>query len=109
MLEVKYDNRVEVEIEIEEYIPLIEITISPSLRLIVPTLDSIKITEMIATLYSKDLKKYWSKLPLSVKILTANRKFPLYVLLDAERRMLDGRSLKACKNETMVERLRNEK
>ena len=95
LLEVKYDNRVEVEIEIEEYIPLIEITISPlSLRLIVPTLDSIKITEMIATLYSQRFEKVLGKLPLSVKILTANRKFPLYVLLDAERRMLDDREFK---------------
>ncbi len=96
LLEVKYDNRVEIEIiEIEEYIPLIEITVSPlSLRLIVPTLDSIKITEMVTVLYSQRFEKVLGKLPLNVKILTANRKFPLYVLLDAERRMLDDSEFK---------------
>ncbi|WP_213698219.1 CRISPR-associated protein Csx11 [Acetomicrobium sp.] len=79
----------------QEYMPLIEITISPmSLRLIVPTLDSIKITKMIATLYSQRFEKVLGKLPLNMKILTANRKFPLYVLLDAERRMLDDREFK---------------
>ena len=95
---LKDKSRIEVNKEktkYEEYIPLIEITISPiSLRLIVPTLDSIKITEMIATLYYQRFEKVLGKLPLNVKILTSNRKFPLYVLLDAERRMLDDREFK---------------
>jgi len=79
----------------EEYIPFIEITISPiSLCLIVPTLDSVKIVDMIARLYSERFKRVLGKLPLNVKVLTVNRKFPLYVLLDAERRMLGDRVFK---------------
>ncbi|MCD6450270.1 MAG: CRISPR-associated protein Csx11, partial [Thermotogaceae bacterium] len=34
------------------------------------------------------------KLPLNTKFLVANRKFPLYVLLDAEKRMLEGEEFK---------------
>lgn len=79
----------------EEYIPLTEIIISPiSLCLIVPTLDSVKIVDMIAQLYSERFRRVLGKLPLNVKVLTANRKFPLYVLLDAERRMLGDRVFK---------------
>jgi len=98
LLETNDDNRVktlEEDVPLEKYIPLIKITASPiSLRLIVPTLDSVKIVDMIARLYSERFKRVLGKLPLNVKVLTVNRKFPLYVLLDAERRMLGDRVFK---------------
>lgn len=78
-------------IETEEYYPLIEINKSPlSLRLIVPALDSIKIIELITKFYDERFKKVLGKLPLNVKLLMTKRKFPLYILLDAENRMLEG-------------------
>ena len=49
---------------------------------------------MIATLYSR-FEKYWASCPSKREDFdSANRKFPLYVLLDAERRMLDDREFK---------------
>lgn len=74
----------------EEYYPFIEITKSPlSLRLLVPTLDSMKIINLITKSYNERFKKVLGKLPLNIKLLVAKRKFPLYVLLDAEKRMLE--------------------
>ena len=82
-------------IEIEEYYPLIKINKSPlSLRLIVPALDSIKIIELITKLYNERFKKVLGKLPLNIKLLVAKRKFPLYILLEAENRMLEGDEFK---------------
>ena len=85
----------EKSIETEEYYPLIEINRSPlSLRLIVPASDSMKITELITKLYNERFEKVLGKLPLNIKLLVAKRKFPLYVLLDAEKRCLKGMNLK---------------
>lgn len=75
----------------EEYYPFIEINRSPlSLRLIVPAQDSIKIINLITNLYNEMFKRVIGKLPLNIKLLVTKRKFPLYVLLDAENRMLEG-------------------
>lgn len=83
------------ETAVEEYYPFIEINKSPlSLCLIVPASDSVKIAELAVDLYGKKFENAVGKLPLSVKLLVANRKFPLYVLLDAESRMLEGDEFK---------------
>ncbi len=82
-------------IEREEYNPLIVINRSPlSLRLIVPALDSMKIMELVTKLYNERFKKVLGKLPLNAKLLVAKRKFPLYILLDSENRMLEGEVFK---------------
>lgn len=76
----------------EEYIPFIEINRSPlSLRIIVPAADSIKIIEIITKLFNDRFEKVLGKLPLNIKLLVADRKFPMYVLLEAEGRMLEGK------------------
>ncbi len=89
-------NKIKIkEKETEEYYPLIEINKSPlSLRLIVPALDSIKIIELIKKLYNERFERVLGKLPLNVKLLVAKRKFPLYMLLDAENRMLEEEEFK---------------
>ncbi|WP_051585755.1 CRISPR-associated protein Csx11 [Caldanaerobius polysaccharolyticus] len=82
----------------ESYYPFIEITKTPlSLRLIVPAEDSIKIIELVTKLFNERFEKVLGKLPLNIKLLAANRKFPLYVLLDSERRMLEGKEFKEAK------------
>ena len=79
------------DINVEEYIPNIEINKSPlSLRIMVPASDSMKIIELITKLYNERFEKVLGKLPLNTKLLVANRKFPLYLLLDAESRMLEN-------------------
>ena len=100
------------ETDIEKYYPFIEINKSPlSLSLIVPACDSMKIAEFVINLYGKQFKNVVGKLPLSIKLLVTNRKIPLYVLLDAESRMLEGEEFKKQKlmnpwwdiNETSVD------
>jgi len=82
-------------IKIEQYLPIIEINKTPFIfRLIVPTSDSMKIMELILRLYEDRFKKVIGKLPLNAKLLVTNKKFPLYVLLDAERRMLGNEKFK---------------
>ena len=80
---------------IEDYFPLIEITKSPELlQIVVPAMDSIKILKLINNLYSEKFKKVMGKLPLNIGLFIAKRKFPLYVLLDTSKRFIDG-----CKSE----------
>ncbi|HCZ06692.1 MAG TPA: CRISPR-associated protein Csx11 [Thermotogae bacterium] len=82
-------------ITVEEYHPFIEINRSPlSIRLIVPAQDSMKIIFLITDLYNKIFEKVIGKFPLNVKLLVARRKFPLYMLLDAESRMLESEGFK---------------
>jgi len=87
-IKIKVDKK---DINVEEYIPNIEINKSPlSLRIMVPASDSMKIIELITKLYNERFEKVLGKLPLNTKLLVANRKFPLYLLLDAESRMLEN-------------------
>ncbi|HOQ17823.1 MAG TPA: CRISPR-associated protein Csx11, partial [Defluviitaleaceae bacterium] len=79
----------------EYYYPFIEITKSPlSLRLLVPASDAIKILESIVKLYNQRFEKVIGKLPLNMGLLVANRKFPLYVLLEAGGRMFGNKEFK---------------
>jgi len=79
----------------EYYYPFIEITTSPlSLRLLVPASDAIKILESIVKLYNQRFEKVIGKLPLNMGLLVANRKFPLYVLLEAGGRMFRNKEFK---------------
>jgi len=95
LIDVGKTIKTEENLYFEKYYPLIEINRSPlSLRFIVPALDSVKIMEMIADLYNKRFEKVLGKLPLNLKLLVAKRKFPLYILLDAEKRMLEGEEFK---------------
>ncbi|MCW1309460.1 MAG: CRISPR-associated protein Csx11 [Candidatus Nanoarchaeia archaeon] len=83
------------DIEIEGYYPFIEINRSPLLlRFIIPALDSIEIIKMITELYKERFKKVIGKLPLNIKLLVTKRKFPLYILLDAEKRILEDEEFK---------------
>jgi CRISPR-associated Csx11 family protein len=95
LIDVGKTIKTEKNLYFEKYYPLIEINRSPlSLRFIVPALDSVKIIEMIAELYNERFKKVLGKLPLNLKLLVAKRKFPLYILLDAEKRMLKDEEFK---------------
>lgn len=79
----------------EYYYPFIEITKSPlSMRLIVPASDSISILELIVKLYNQRFEKVIGKLPLNIGLLVANKKFPLYVLLEAGDRMFRNKEFK---------------
>ncbi|MDD5688863.1 MAG: CRISPR-associated protein Csx11 [Caldisericia bacterium] len=79
----------------EDYYPFIEITKSPlSMRLIVPASDSMVILESIVKLYNQRFEKVLGKLPLNIGLLVSKRKFPHYVLLDAEERLFHTKEFK---------------
>ncbi len=83
------------EVDIEKYYPFIEVIKTPLLfQVIVPALDAVKILNMIDALFNERFEKVTGKLPLNAGLLVANRKFPLYLLLDAGRRVLRDRSFK---------------
>lgn len=89
----------ESDIKFEDYAPYIGITKSPlSLRLLVPAQDSMEIIELITKLYNDRFENVLGKLALNIKLLVANRKFPLYILLDSEKRMLEGDDFKKAEN-----------
>jgi CRISPR-associated Csx11 family protein len=80
---------------LEDYYPFIELTKSPlSLRLIVPAADSVKIMNLALKLYNDRFEKVLGKLPLNMSLLVANKKFPLYVILEAGGRMLRSKEFK---------------
>lgn len=79
----------------EDYYSFIELTKSPlSLRLIIPAADSAKIMNLAIKLYNNRFEKVLGKLPLNMSLLVANKKFPLYVLLEAGGRMLRNKEFK---------------
>jgi len=64
------------------------------LRMIVPAVDSARILKMIQSSYQHRFEKVVGKLPLDVGLVVSKRKFPLYVMLDAGDRMLEGAEFK---------------
>lgn len=79
----------------EDCYPFIEITKSPlSMRLIVPASNSMVILESIVKLYNQRFEKVLGKLPLNIGLLVSKRKFPIYVLLDAEERLFHTKEFK---------------
>ncbi|MDI9615090.1 CRISPR-associated protein Csx11 [Methanothermobacter sp.] len=78
-------------LEEDEYTPMIKIKGAPTLlQIMVPASDSMKIIELIMCLYSERFRKVKGKLPLNLGLLVSGRKFPLYMLLDAGERLLNG-------------------
>ncbi|MBE0525044.1 MAG: hypothetical protein IBX40_12060, partial [Methanosarcinales archaeon] len=73
----------------EPYTPAITLLQSPyQFQMLVPASSVPQVLEIITSLYDKWFSKVHGKLPLNVSVLAANRKFPLYVLLDSASRML---------------------
>lgn len=73
----------------EKYYPFIELVRTPLLfQTIIPASDAIDILNMVVALYEERFAKVIGKLPLNVGLIVADRKFPLYLLLNASRRIL---------------------
>jgi len=73
----------------EPYTPTITILKSPyQFQMLAPASSVPEVLEIITSLYDNRFAKVNGKLPLNVSVLVANRKFPLYVLLDSASRML---------------------
>ncbi len=100
------------EIITEDYHPFIEIIHTPLMfQVIVSACDAGRILDMIISLYNERFAKVIGKLPLNASLLVANRKFPLYIMLEASRRAMQDSEFE--KQETMdawwdIGNLRNE-
>lgn len=74
----------------ESFLPFITIVESPVFfQILVPALDSIKILNVITSLYKERYKRVQGKLPLHIGLLVAKRKVPLYALLEGGQKILD--------------------
>jgi len=81
--------------ESRTYIPTITITKSPyQFQMLVPATSVPRVLEIVTSLYDDWFSKVKGKLPLKLGILVANRKFPLYVLLDSASKMLKGKQFR---------------
>lgn len=84
-----------VEIEKKPYIPATTLTKSPyQFQMLVPATSIPGVLEVISSFYDNWFSNVTGKLPLKVGVLGANRKFPLYVLLDSASRMLKSEGFK---------------
>ncbi len=80
-------------VEKEHYFPYIEILNTPLLfQVIVPAQEATNILKEIDKLFNERFKMVTGKLPLNAGLLVANRKFPLYLLLEAGRKILRERN-----------------
>ncbi|NLI70156.1 MAG: CRISPR-associated protein Csx11 [Firmicutes bacterium] len=80
-------------VEKEHYFPHIEILNTPLLfQVIVPAQEATNILKEIDKLFNERFKMVTGKLPLNAGLLVANRKFPLYLLLEAGRKILRERN-----------------
>jgi len=84
-----------VKVESNPYIPTVSIFKSPyQFQVLIPATSVPAVLEIITSLYDNWFSKVRGKLPLKVGVLAANRKFPLYVLMDSASRMLEGEGFK---------------
>ena len=75
----------------EKYSPIIEVVRTPMLfQIIVPANESVAVLNTITNMYNARFARVMGKLPLNAGLLVANRKFPLYLLLETGRRMLSS-------------------
>lgn len=74
----------------ETFLPYITIVESPVFfQILVPALDSIKILNVITSIYKERYNRVQGKLPLHIGLLVAKRKIPLYALLEGGQKILD--------------------
>lgn len=81
-------------LEEQTYCPFIELAKSPLLyQVVVPASSIPRVLAQVRDLYRSRFKKVQGKLPLHTSVLVANRKFPLYAMLEAGDRILADRRL----------------
>lgn len=74
----------------EAFLSYITIVESPVFfQILVPAIDSIKILNVITSLYKERYNRVQGKLPLHIGLLVAKRKIPLYALLEGGQKILD--------------------
>ncbi|NWF91371.1 MAG: hypothetical protein HXY46_00510 [Syntrophaceae bacterium] len=76
--------------EERDYRPYASILISPvTFQFLVPADKALEIVNAIRARYQEEMGKVWNRLPLDLGIVYFKRKTPLYVVVDAARRMTE--------------------
>ncbi len=82
-----------VELEEHNYSPVIPLLAEPQIFIaLVPADKAIKVITHLRDEYERQMSKVRNRLPLHLNLLTFNRRLPLYVAMDAVRRMLDRKT-----------------
>ncbi|HEY8541696.1 MAG TPA: CRISPR-associated protein Csx11, partial [Pseudothermotoga sp.] len=77
--------------EFQDYLPYIEIYDFPDqFMVLVPAYEALSITEKILMEYEKQFSKVRDRLPLHLGIIAFHRRTPLYIVMDAAKRLLKG-------------------
>lgn len=92
------EKRLNLQIEIESvkrdnkpYYPYVTILAEPQLfLLLVPAAQAVNIVSIVKRQYDEQFSKVRNRLPLNMAVVFAKRKQPLYTILEAGRKMLDG-------------------
>lgn len=75
----------------QNYLPYVKIYDFPDqFMVLVPAYEALDIAEMILNEYEKQFSKVRDRLPLHLGIIAFHRKTPLYVVMDAGKRLLDA-------------------
>ena len=92
--EKKFNLQIEIESvsrDVKPYYPYVTILAEPQLfMLLVPASHAVDIVSMIKKRYNEQFSKVQNRLPLNMSVVFAKRKQPLYTILEAGRKMLDG-------------------
>ncbi|MCI0562401.1 MAG: CRISPR-associated protein Csx11, partial [Nitrososphaera sp.] len=82
-----------VEIEEHNYAPVIPLLSESQIFIaLVPADKAMKVMSHLRDEYERQMSKVRNRLPLHLNLLTFNRRIPLYVAMDAVRRMLDRKT-----------------
>jgi hypothetical protein len=82
-----------VDLEQHDYSPVIPLLAEPQIFIaLVPADKAMKVICHLRDEYEKQMSKVRNRLPLHLNLLTFNRRVPLYVAMDAVRRMLDRKT-----------------
>ncbi len=79
--------------EEHNYSPVIPLLAEPQIFIaLVPADKAMNVVTHLRDEYEKQMSKVRNRLPLHLNLLTFNRRVPLYVAMDAVRRMLDRKT-----------------
>ena len=74
----------------DKYLPFTPLLVSPEMfHILVPGNKAIEVLRLIKSEYEKQFNKVKNRLPLDLGVVFFKKKFPLYVVIDAARKMME--------------------
>jgi hypothetical protein len=89
--------------EKSSYIPLISILQEPSLFMaLVPAIKALEVVKVIKKKYETEFSKVQNRLPLNISVIFAERRTPLYSVIEAGRKMIEGMKTETNLHDTWI-------